>query len=224
MDLDFAKEYSRKSDLELMLIWRDQNDLVPIARSALQAELSRRKLTADSLQSGPVFVKSKQRREIENAVEVNSKQLLFPQICPRCLAPTTAHVRISPGGDFWSIWFPVVAFSRYLFSRHRVPFCAKCASSVHFRRWTIRLSFFAIILFCLMLRADGITGVSSSFFAVLIFGIAWGIWKLLGIDKRWPAEGIEIISAPNDSSVRLLFKQPQYQTEFVKLNQINGAI
>jgi hypothetical protein len=152
MDFDFAKEYSRKSDLELMLIFKDQENLVPMARSALEAELFRRELTSESVQSDPLLVETQRCHEIENAVVVNSKQLLFQQTCPRCLAaPTEASVRISPGQDFWGIRFPVVALWRYQFSRLRVPFCVKCASSIRVRRWTIRLGVLAIILVCLML-------------------------------------------------------------------------
>jgi hypothetical protein len=49
---------------------------------------------------------------------------------------------------------------------------------------------------------------------------AWGIWKLFGIDKRWPGEGVLVTSKPGDRFVPLEFKYPQYQAEFAKLNQI----
>ena len=65
----------------------------------------------------------------------------------------------------------------------------------------------------------GSTGTASTFFAIVAFGIAWGIWKLLGIDTRWPGEGIIITSRPSDRFVRLQFRQAQYQADFVKLNQ-----
>jgi len=49
---------------------------------------------------------------------------------------------------------------------------------------------------------------------------AWGIWKLLGMDKHWEGEGVLVTSKPGDRFVRIEFKHPQYRAEFAKLNQI----
>jgi hypothetical protein len=107
MNLDFAKEYSRKSDAELMLILKDQANLVPTARYALQAEISNRRLATDGLESEPALARRGVTQSADNEVVVNSKTLLFPKMCPRCLAPGgESLVRISPGNDFWVCAFP----------------------------------------------------------------------------------------------------------------------
>lgn len=221
MEFDFVKEYSGKSDSDLILLFNDRKNLVATAREALQVELAKRGLNEASLQADAPVAETRLSHEDANSIVVNSKQLKFPQICPRCLAASDkAIIRISPGQDFWGVRFPIVALWRYLFSRYRVPFCSRCARSIHLRRWTIRLGVIAIALGCLALSsAAGISGIAATFLLLTGLGTGWGVWKLLRVDRRWPGEGVEITSRPNDAFVRLLFKQSRYQEEFTKLNQ-----
>ena len=222
MDPNFAHEYSRKTDADLILLLRDKKNLLPMAQTALQVELSRRKLTEKSFQDDePVAVEEPELDESENTVTLNAERLRFPKMCPRCLSrEADSIVRISYQWDSLAIWFQVIAIWRYVFSRCPVPFCSKCARSILLRRLVISMGFLSLVVS--LLAYDGNHGLGKWGFLLLFFGItgaAWGLWILLGMNKRWPGEGIEILSTSRDRQVWLEFSQPEYQTEFIKLNR-----
>ncbi len=216
MDTDFAHEYARKTDADLILLLRDKNNLLPLAQTALQVELSRRKLTEKSFQDDePVAVEEPEFDESENTVAINAERLRFPKICPRCLSrETDSIVRISYQWDSLAIWFQVVAIWRYVFSRCPVPFCSKCARSILLRRSVINVGFISLLV--IFIVYDGKHGLLLLF---AIAGAAWALWILLGMRKRWPGEGIEILSRYRDRQVCFEFSQPEYQAEFIKLNR-----
>jgi hypothetical protein len=223
MQLDFARVYAGKSDDELRLLIQDRHDLVDEARDALDAEVAKRK--RDGFQ---IHVKEPEepRLHVEededgNEVVVHSRDLVFPEICPRCLAPGDAIVRISClGGSGGVLGIDVLlGLWRYLFRRYAVPFCRACAISVRVRRWVQRLFFAGTFAFALYLT--GRYGLSFWRFAFVIgctYMSGFALWMLLGLPKRWPAAGIEILSSWSAKDRRLEFAKPEYEKAFVALN------
>ena len=151
MHLDFAGEYARRSDDEIRLLIPDRHNLVDEARDALDAEVRNRRRHGFQthvrvLEEPRLHVEEED--DYENIVVVHSRKLRFPQVCPRCLAPADAIVRISCLGGGSGGLIPILDYGlglwRYLFSRYPVPFCSKCAVSVRLRRWVERLFMLAV--------------------------------------------------------------------------------
>jgi hypothetical protein len=138
MHLDFASEYVRRSDEEIRLLIVDRQNLVDEAREALDAEVRNRRRNGFQThvrepEEPRLHVEEEEDDDDENVVVVHSRELRFPQVCPRCLAPADAIVRISCfGGSSWGL-IPILDYAlglwRYLFSRYPVPFCSKCGIS-----------------------------------------------------------------------------------------------
>jgi hypothetical protein len=225
MHLDFAKQYARRSDEEIRLLINDRHNLVDEARDALDVEVQKRRSNGFQLH---VQEPEEPRLHIEdeeqgNVVAVHSRELRFPNICPRCLAPASAEVRIScNGGSSWGL-IPaidiVLGLWRYLFLRYPVPFCRACAVSVRVRRWMQRL-FFASVIACtafLTVRYGlGAWRFILVFSCLYLAGLA--VWMLFGLSKRWPPEGIEILSRWSSKERRIEFANSEYEKAFVALN------
>jgi hypothetical protein len=220
VNLDFAAEYAKKSDAELRLLLQDWAHLVQPARDALQVELSRRQLPAISGVSDETLDEEASGYDDGDAVVVSSSNLRFPQICPRCLNPIDgAFVKISSPRDFLSSFFPIIAIWRYLFSLYSVPFCRRCAHSLRIRKWVIRLMIVGIGILSFVISEKFSKDTLAFLACLIIFGVtALGLWKLFGIEKRWPGAGITILRDSYET-VELEFAQSAYQAEFVKLNR-----
>jgi hypothetical protein len=54
------------------------------------------------------------------------------------------------------------------------------------------------------------------FLCLYLAGVA--VWMLLGLSKRWPPEGIEILSKWSAQERRIEFANPEYEKAFVALN------
>jgi hypothetical protein len=113
MHLDFASEYVRRSDEEIRLLIADRQNLVDEAREALDAEVRNRRRngfqTHVRKQEEP-RLHVEEDDDDENVVVVHSRELRFPQICPRCLSPARSSVEISCSDSAWGL-FP--AFDMY---------------------------------------------------------------------------------------------------------------
>lgn len=227
MDLDFAREYARRSDEEIRLLIKDRHDLVDEARDALDVEVSKRRSNGFQphvREPEEPRVHVDEDDEDGNEVVVHSCELVFPQICPRCLAPADgAVVRIScNGGSSWG-FFPaidiVLGLWRYLFLRYPVPFCRGCAISVRLRRWVNRLFLAGTIAGSAYLGVRYNLGALRwvvVFLCLYLAGVA--VWMLLGLSKRWPPEGIEILSKWSARERRLEFAHVEYERAFITLN------
>ncbi len=224
MHLGFAGEYARRSDDEIRLLIRDRHNLVDEAREALDSEVHKRKQSGFQIH---VQEPAEPRLDIEedqeegNVVAVHSRELRFPKICPRCLAPADSIVRIScsgGSGGFLGIDL-VLGLWRYLFRRYPVSFCRVCAISVRVRRWVQRL-FLAGVIACaayLTVRYE-----LSAWRFMLVFSCLYlvgvAVWMLFGLPKRWPPAGIEILSNWSSKDRRIVFANPEYGKAFVGLN------
>ena len=227
MHLDFASEYARRSDDEIRLLIKDRHDLVDEARDALDVEVHKRR--SDGFQP---YVKEPEEPRVHveeddegNKVVVYSRELIFPKICPRCLShEAESIVKISCASA--SSRGLVLAFDfvsglwAYLFFRYPVPFCRSCATSVRVRRWTemaliliaIAGSLYAAIHFHL-------SALVLLLVLIGLFAVGGLLWKLLDLSKRWPPEGIEILSKWSVRDRRLVFANPAYEKAFVALNK-----
>lgn len=228
MHLDFAKEYAQRSDEEIRRIIQDRHNLVDEARDALDVEVQKRKRSGFQLhvrepEEPRLHIEIEEDDDDVNVVVVHSRELRFPKICPRCLAPTSAVVRIScDGGSSWGL-IPIVdyalGFWRYLFSRYPVPFCNKCAVSVRLRRWVERLFMVAVpagSVYLLVRYHMGVFGFLVT--CVCLYAAGFGIWILSRMPKRWGPAGIEILSGWSSKDRRLAFAKPEYEKAFVALN------
>lgn len=228
MHLDFAKEYAQRSDEEIRRIIQDRHNLVDEARDALDLEVQKRKRSGFQLhvrepEEPRLHIEIEEDDDDVNVVVVHSRELRFPKICPRCLAPTSAVVRIScDGGSSWGL-IPIVdyalGFWRYLFSRYPVPFCNKCAVSVRLRRWVERLFMVAVpagSVYLLVRYHMSVFGFLV--ICVCLYAAGFGIWILSRMPKRWGPAGIEILSGWSSKDRRLAFAKPEYEKAFVALN------
>jgi hypothetical protein len=227
MHLDFASEYARRSDEEIRMLIQDRHNLVDEARDALDTEVHKRR--SKGFQTH-VHEPEEPRTHVEeddedgNEVFVRSRELKFPKICPRCLAPADSFVRIScDGGSSWGL-IPaldfVVGLWRYLFFRYPVPFCKGCAISVRIRRWVERLFMLGVIassVFLWMRYHMSAVRCVVTFVCLYLAGVAF--WLLSGMPRRWPSAGIEILSAWSARDRRLALANPAYEKAFVALNK-----
>jgi hypothetical protein len=158
-----------------------------------------------------------------NEVVVHSRELIFPKICPRCLAPANAVVRIScsdqGSGGLSAAADYLFHLIGYLFRSYSVPFCRACAISFRVQRWVQRL-FFTGVIACtayLTVRYE-----LSAWRFMLVFGCLYlaglAVWMLFGLSKRWPPAGIEILSNWSSKERRIEFANPEYEKAFVSLN------
>lgn len=218
MHLDFASEYAKRSDDELRLLVKDRSNLVDEARDALDAEVHKRRSSgfdphAHEPEEPRVHVDEDD--EEGNEVVVRSRKLFFPNICPRCLAPAEVTFRIVCPGSSWGI-FPVF---RYLFFSYPVPFCWKCATSMRLRSWALWA--LGVIAGAFAIYTTEHFHLSALIFLLILIGLfALGglIWKLFDLSKRWPREGIEILSNWSARERRLEFANPAYEKSFIALN------
>jgi hypothetical protein len=51
-----------------------------------------------------------------------------------------------------------------------------------------------------------------------LFAVGGLLWKLLDLSKRWPPDGIEILSKWSARERRLQFANPAYEKAFIALN------
>jgi hypothetical protein len=230
MQLDFASEYVRRSDKEIRLLIADRQNLVDEAREALDAEVRNRRRNGFQThvrKPEEPRLHVEEDDDDENVVVVHSQELRFPQVCPRCLAPADAIVRISClGGSSWGL-IPILDYAlgswRYLFSRYPVPFCNKCAVSVRLRRWVERLFMLAVpsgsVYFSVRYHM-GVFGFLVT--CICLYAAGFGIWILSGMPKRWTPAGIEILSGWSSKDRRLAFANPAYEKAFVALNKGSG--
>jgi hypothetical protein len=227
MQLDFASEYVRRSDEEIRLLIADRQNLVDEAREALDAEVRNRRRNGFQThvrEPEEPRLHVEEDDDDENVVVVHSQELRFPQVCPRCLAPADAIVRISGlGGSSWGL-IPILDYAlgswRYLFSRYPVPFCSKCAVSVRLRRWVERLFMLAVpagSVYLLMRYHMRVFGFLVTCICLYVTG--FGIWILSGMPKRWAQAGIEILNGWSSKDRRLAFAKLEYEKAFVALNQ-----
>jgi hypothetical protein len=220
MRLDFASEYARRSDDALRLLIKDRHNLVDEARDALDVEVHKRQSNgfdphAREPEEPRVHV---EEDEEGNEVVVHSRELLFPKICPRCLAPANERVVRMSCTYYWSL-FPVLDLWRYLFLRYPVPFCRRCAVSVRLRRWLERA---LILLACAgsIYASEHSRRPTLAFLLTLagLFALGGLIRKLLNLSKRWPPAGIEILSSWSARERRLQFANPAYEKAFIAMN------
>jgi hypothetical protein len=54
------------------------------------------------------------------------------------------------------------------------------------------------------------------FACVYLIGV--GLWMILGVPKRWPPAGIEVLSGWSARDRRLAFEKPEYEKAFIALN------
>jgi hypothetical protein len=221
MHLDFANEYARRSDDELRLLIKDRHNLVDEARNALDVEVDKRRSRGfDPHKCEPeqprVHIEEDEDDEDGNVVVVHSRELRFPKICPRCLAPADRSVKIScDGGSSWHL-IPVVDYGlglwHYLLSRYPVPFCKTCAVSVRLRRWVERLFMLSVIAssVCLWMRHH-MSAARCVFTFVGLYLTGVGFWMFSGMPRRWPSAGIEILSVWSAKDRRLAFAKPEYE-------------
>jgi hypothetical protein len=227
MDVDFAREYARRSDEEIRLLIKDRHDLVDEAREALDVEVHRRQskgFDPHAREPEEPRVHVQEDEEEGNEVVVRSRELIFPKICPRCLSQETVSIiRISctsasSGGLILAFDF-VSGLWGYLFFRYPVPFCRSCAMLVRVRRWLGR----ALILFAIVGSLYAAIHLHLSTLMLLLtligcFALGGLFWKLLGLSKRWPPAGIEILSKWSARERRLEFAHPEYEKAFVAMN------
>jgi hypothetical protein len=227
MRLDFASEYVRRSNEEIRLLIADRQNLVDEAREALDAEVRNRRRNGFQThvrEPEEPRLHVEEDDDDENVVVVHSRELRFPQVCPRCLAPADAIVRISClGGSSWGL-IPILDYAlglwRYLFSRYPVPFCSKCAVSVRLRRWVERLFMLGVpagSVYLLMRYHMGVFGFLVT--CICLYAAGFGIWILSGMPKRWAQAGIEILNGWSSKNRRLTFAKLEYEKAFVALNQ-----
>lgn len=226
MRLDFASEYARRSDDEIRRLIEDRCNLVDEARDALDVELQKRRSNGFQLQpQEPDEPRLRVDEDEEgNEVVVHSRELAFPRICPRCLSHEAGSVvRISCASS--SSWGFFLAFDfvsglwGYLLFRYPVPFCRPCAISVRVRRWVNRLFLIGTIAGSAYLGVKYNLGALKwmvLFLCLYLAGVA--VWMLLGLSKRWPAEGIEILSKWSALERRLEFANPEYEKAFIAMN------
>lgn len=218
MHLDFASEYARRSDEEIRLLIKDRHNLVDEARDALDVEIHKRRskgFDPEAREPEEPRVHVEEDEEDGNEVVVRSRELVFPKSCPRCLAPADGALRIVCPGSWWGI-FPVV---RYLFFSYQVPFCRKCAISMRLRScvlWVLGVIAAAFAIY----TTERFHLPALIFWLILIglFAVGGLLWKLLDLSKRWPPEGIEILSKWSARERRLEFAHPEYEKAFVAVN------
>jgi hypothetical protein len=217
MHLDFAREYARRTDDEIRLLIADRHNLVDEAQDALDVEIRKRRsrgFDPDAREPDVPRVHVEGDEE-GNEVVVRSRELVFPKICPRCLAAADGAVRMVCPGISWSI-LPVL---RYLFCSYSVPFCRRCARSVGLRRWAERILFVlaGAGLFVACLRFH-LSGLAFGFTLLSLFLGAALIWTQIDRSKRWPPAGIKILSKWSARERRLQFANPAYEKAFIALN------
>jgi hypothetical protein len=215
MHLDFASEYARRTDDEIRLLIKDKHDLVDEARNALDVEIHKRCRNGFDPDAREPEEPRVDVEEDENEVVVRSRELFFPKSCPRCLAPADGALRIVCAGSSWGI-FPVL---RYLFFSYQVPFCRKCAISMRLRScvlWALGVIATAFAIY----TSERFHLSTVIFWLILIglFALSGLLWKLLDLSKRWPPEGIEILSKWSARERRLEFAHPEYEKAFVAVN------
>ena len=163
-----------------------------------------------------VFMSTKTKRKEMRSSFIRANWC-FRRSVPRCLAPADgAVVRIScNGGSSWG-FFPaidiVLGLWRYLFLRYPVPFCRGCAISVRLRRWVNRLFLAGMIAGSAYLGVRYNLGALRwvvVFLCLYLAGVA--VWMLLGLSKRWPPAGIEILSKWSARERRLEFADAEYE-------------
>ena len=227
MHRDFASEYAKRSDDEIRRLLQDRHNLVDEARDALDVEVQKRRSSGfDPHAREP----EEPRLHVEqdnvkgNKVVVHSRELIFPQICPRCLShEASSIVRIPCASDSsWGFFLALDLVSGlvgYLFYRYPVPFCRSCAISVRVRRWVQRL-FWVGVPVCTVYLAMGHHLSAWRFMAVTgcLYLIGLATWMLFGLSKRWPPAGIKILSKWSARERRLRFANPEYEKAFIELN------
>jgi hypothetical protein len=227
MHLRFAREYARRTDDEIRLLIADRQNLVDEARDALDVEVQKRRNSGfdpHAREPEEPRVHVQEDEEEGNEVVVRSRELIFPKVCPRCLShEAVSIVRISctsasSGGLILAFDF-VSGLWGYLFFRYPVPFCRSCAISVRARRWLAR----ALILFAVVGSLYAAIHLHLSTLMLLLtligcFALGGLLWKLLGLSKRWPPAGIEILSKWSARERRLEFVHPEYEKAFVAAN------
>jgi hypothetical protein len=227
MQLDFASEYARRTDDEIRLLIKDRHNLVDEARDALDVEVQKRRnngFRPHVHEPEEPRLHLEENDEDGNEVIVRSRELIFPKICPLCLAPATVVIRIScsdPGS--WGLsaaadyLFHLIG---YLFRSYSVPFCRACAISVRVRRWVQRLFFLGVIACSAYLAVRYELGAGRLMLVFLCFYVAGiAVWMLFGLSKRWPPAGIEILSNWSSKQRRIQFANPEYEKAFVALNK-----
>jgi cation transport ATPase len=227
MHLDFASEYAKRSDEEIRLLVKDRQNLVDEARDALDVEVQKRRNNGFQLhihEPEEPRVQVEEDEEDGNEVVVRSRELIFPSLCPRCLSDEVGSiVKISCASA--SSWGLVLAFDfvsglwGYLFFRYPVPFCRSCATSVKVRRWA------EMALILIAIAGSLYTAIYFHLSALVVllvliglFAVGGLLWKRLDLSKRWPPEGIEILSKWSARERRLQFANPAYEKAFVALN------
>jgi hypothetical protein len=227
MHLDFASEYARRSDDEIRLVIKDRHNLVDEARDALDVEIHKRRskgFDPDAREPEEPRVQVEEDEEEGNEVVVRSRELVFPKMCPRCLSHEARFIvkiscaSASSGGLVLAFDF-VSGLWGYLFFRYPVPFCRNCARSVRVRRRTemaliliaIAGSLYAAIHFHLPALVLLLVPIG-------LFVVGGFLWKLLNLSKRWPPEGIEILSRWSARDRRLVFANPEYEKAFIAMN------
>lgn len=226
MHLDFAKQYAGRSDDEIRRLIQDRHNLIDEARDALDVEVQKRKSSGFQLhvlEPGEPRLDIEEDEEEGNVVAVHSQELRFPKICPRCLAPASAVVRIRAVAAVAGVSCLridiVLGLWRYLFRRYPVPFCRACAISVRVRRWLQRLFLTGVIACAVFLAVRyryGVWRFMLVFGCLYLVGVA--VWMLLELPKRWPPEGMEILSRWSSKERRIAFANPEYEKTFVALN------
>jgi hypothetical protein len=222
MHLDFASEYAKRSDEEIRLLVKDRQNLVEAARDALDVEVHRRRRNGfDPHAREPVEPRVLVDEDDEggNEVVVHSRELSFPKICPRCLAPADRFVRISCGDSSFWIWFPALGLWGYLFFRYPVPFCRSCAMSVRWRRWIER----ALVVIAAIGSIYTVEHFHLSTLILLlilygVFALAAMISMFLDRSKQWQPPGIEILSNWAAQERRLQFANAAYEKAFIAMN------
>jgi hypothetical protein len=218
MHLDFASEYAKRSDEEIRLLVKDRQNLVEAARDALDVEVRKRRSNGfdpHAREPEEPRVHVEEDDEEGNKVVVRSRELVFPKICPRCLAPVGGTLRIVCPGSSWGL-FPVF---RYLFFSYPVPFCRICAISMRLRSsvlWVL-----GVIAGTFAIYTTEHFHLSALIFLLILIGLfALGglLWKFFDLSKRWPPAGIEILSKWSARERRLEFDHPEYEKAFIALN------
>jgi hypothetical protein len=222
MHPDFAREYARRTDDELRLLVKDRHNLVDEARDALDVEVRKRRSNGfdpHAREPEEPRVHVEEDDEEGNEVVVRSRELVFPKMCPRCLAPADRFVRISCGDSSFWIWFPALGLWGYLFFRYPVPFCRSCAMSVRWRRWIER----ALVVIAAIGSIYTVEHFHLSTLILLlilygVFALAAMISMFLDRSKQWQPPGIEILSNWAAQERRLQFANAAYEKAFIAMN------
>ncbi len=217
---DFRDHYEKMTDEELVTLFSESSKLVDAARTALQAEISRRNLGKISLPEYGVEMERRLDADIRArgpvvegdwaVVTVPRRRLRFPPVCPCCLVPdASTYIHMKSERETFRNYRVIYTRVQYLVLA--VPHCKSCAS--RFKRWRV------------IWRASVVVGFSASLVIAVTLHLPSWVAGLLGIlffaaarvGPTYLKRAVRFLDY-DDKWLDFRFRSLEYAREFYRLN------